>query len=414
MTNKEFVRFNLKNIRCQELVRDFGSPLYVYDAQVFKDRFNSLVNSFDYPRVNIYYACKANTNLSVMRVFKRLGSRVDTVSPGEIFIALKAGFDPGELLFTPNNPTGSELEYAIDRDVMVTIGSIEVMKEYAKRAGKKEIFIRVNPDIGFGHHNHCITGGPASKFGIYFDKMDEAVSLARQLGLHVRGLHAHIGSGILRVDQFMEAMGMVLKSAEKIKGLDSVDFGGGIGVPYRPEEKPFDIRSFGVKSSVLMRDFSKKYGKELEFNLEPGKYLTAEGGFLLVTATNKKDTPAYRFVGTDSGFNHLIRPILYGSYHHILNCSNPDGEREDVVVAGNICESGDLFTMGPGGPEPRKIPEVRIGDILAITNAGAYSFAMSSNYNSRPRPAEVLLEDGKARLVRKRETFEDLVSHDLD
>jgi diaminopimelate decarboxylase len=348
-----------------------------------------------------------------MKVFRDLGSKVDTVSPGEIFASLTAGFKSDDLLFTPNNPSLDELKYASDRKVMVTIESLSTMKEYARLDGRKDICVRVNPDIGFGHHNHCITGGPGSKFGIYFDKMDEAVSLAEKLGLDIRGLHAHIGSGILKVDQFMEAMDMILKSAAKIKDLDFVDFGGGIGVPYRPDEEPFDLGSFGVKASAFMKEFSASYGKELEFYFEPGKYLTAEGGFLLVTATNKKDTPAYRFVGTDSGFNHLIRPILYGSYHHILNCSNPDGELEDVVVAGNICESGDLFTIGPDGPQSRKIPEVRIGDILAITNAGSYGFVMASNYNFRPRPAEVLIEDGKARLIRRRETFEDLIRNDI-
>jgi diaminopimelate decarboxylase len=238
--------------------------------------------------------------------------------------------------------------------------------------------------------------------------------LAASLDLEIKGIHAHIGSGILKVDQFIEAMDMVLKSADRITDLDFVDFGGGIGIPYKPEEVPFDLKAFGIKASKFMRDFSDKYGSQLEFSFEPGKYLTAEAGYLLVKATNKKETPSYRFVGTDSGFNHLIRPILYGSYHHILNCSNPEGELEDVLIAGNICESGDLFTIDSDGPQPRKIPEVRIGDILAITNAGSYGFTMSSNYNARPRPAEVLVEDGKARLIRKRETFEDLIRNEIE
>jgi diaminopimelate decarboxylase len=414
MVNEAITNFNMSGISCEDLVQEFGSPLYVYNGDIFREKFNLLKNAFDYPKVNIYYACKSNTNINVMKIFRELGSKIDTVSPGEIFVALKAGFGPEDLLYTPNNPTLDELKYASDRNVMVTAGSLEVMKQYARLNGRKDICVRVNPDIGFGHHNHCITGGPGSKFGIYFNQMDEAISLAASLGLEIKGIHAHIGSGILKVDQFIEAMDMVLKSAGKINDLDFVDFGGGIGVPYRPEEAPFDLEAFGIKASEFMMDFSDGYGSQLEFNFEPGKYLTAEAGYLLITATNKKETPSYRFVGTDSGFNHLIRPILYGSYHHILNCSNPEGEPEDVLIAGNICESGDLFTTSPDGPQPRKMPEVRIGDILAITNAGSYGFAMSSNYNSRPRPAEVLVEDGKARLIRKRETFEDLIRNEIE
>ena len=406
-------KFYIDKFSCEDLIAEFGSPLYVYNGQTFRDRFNSLANAFDYPKIRIYYACKSNTNINVLKIFKELGSNVDTVSPGEIFIALKAGFKPEDLLFTPNNPSSEEIKYAIDRNIMVTVGSLSTMEKYARIGGSGDICIRVNPNIGFGHHGHCITGGPKSKFGIYFDQMDRARDLASKLGLNIKGIHAHIGSGILEVDQFIEAMDMVLKTAGTMGDLDFVDFGGGIGVPYKPEEKPFDLDNFGKKASDFMRDFSGKYGRGLEFCFEPGKYLTAEAGYLLIKVTNRKETPLYKFVGTDSGFNHLIRPILYGSYHNIINCSNPDGKAEEVVVAGNICESGDVFTVGPDGPEPRKIPEAKIGDILAITHAGSYGFTMASNYNSRPRPAEVLIEDGKVRLIRKRETLEDLIANQV-
>ncbi|MCK5567999.1 MAG: diaminopimelate decarboxylase, partial [Actinomycetia bacterium] len=312
-------KFYIDKFSCEDLIAEFGSPLYVYNGQTFKDRFNSLANAFDYPKIRIYYACKSNTNINVLKIFKELGSNVDTVSPGEIFIALKAGFEPQELLFTPNNPSSEEMKYAIDRNIMVTVGSLSIMEEYAKIGGSKDICIRVNPDIGFGHHGHVITGGPKSKFGIYFDQMDRVRDLASKLGLNIKGIHAHIGSGILEVDQFIQAMDMVLKTAGTMRDLDFVDFGGGIGVPYKPGEKPFDLENFGKKASGFMRDFSGKYGKDLEFCFEPGKYLTAEAGYLLIKVTNRKETPLYKFVGTDSGFNHLIRPILYGSYHNIIN-----------------------------------------------------------------------------------------------
>jgi len=406
-------KIDIGGIPCTDLVKEFGSPLYAYNARTFRDRYKLLTDSFDYSGIKVYYACKSNTNINVMKIFRDLGSRVDTVSPGEIFISLKAGFSPGDILFTPNNPSTDELKYAVDRNIMVTIGSIYLMKEYSELGGRKDICIRINPDIGLGHHDHCITGGPKSKFGIYFDQLDEVKRLASKLGLDIKGIHAHIGSGILIADHFIKAMDAVLMSASMIEGLDFVDFGGGIGVPYKPGEKNFNIRSFGRKASLSMQKFSKDYGKDIKFYFEPGKYLTAEAGYFLVTVTNRKNTPLYRFVGTDSGFNHLIRPILYGSYHHIINCSNPGGDPEDVVVAGNICESGDLFTIGAGGPEARSIPKIRIGDVLAILNAGSYGFSMASNYNSRPRPAEVLVEDVTARLIRKRETFEDLISNQI-
>jgi diaminopimelate decarboxylase len=413
MASGQAKKFDIGGIPCTDLVKEFGSPLYVYNARTFRERYSLLIDSFGYPGVNIYYACKSNTNIGVMKIFRELGSRVDTVSPGEIFISLKAGFNPGDILFTPNNPSPDELKYAIDSNIMTTIGSIPVMKEYIKLGGRKDICIRINPDIGFGHHNHCITGGPKSKFGIYFDQLDDAKRVSSELGLNIKGIHAHIGSGILIADHFLKAMDAILRSASKIEGLDFVDFGGGIGVPYKPGEEPFDIKFFGQKASLSMWNFSKVYGKELGFYFEPGKYLTAEAGFLLITVTNRKETPLYRFIGTDSGFNHLLRPILYGSYHHIINCSNPGGNPEEVVVAGNICESGDLFTIGADGPRPRSMPEIRIGDVLAISNAGSYGFSMASNYNSRPRPAEVLVEDGTARLIRKRETFADLISNQV-
>ncbi|MCJ7666127.1 MAG: diaminopimelate decarboxylase, partial [Actinobacteria bacterium] len=304
MNNKLYI----DNFSCEDLAAEFGSPLYVYSEQTFRDRFNSLKNTFDYPKIRIYYACKSNTNLNVLKIFKELGSSVDTVSPGEIFIALKAGFKPEDLLFTPNSPSSEEMKYAIDRNIMITIGSLSIIEEYAKLGGRRDICIRVNPDIGFGHHGHCITGGPKSKFGIYFDQMEKAKDLALKSGLNIKGIHAHIGSGILEVDQFIEAMDMVLNTAKTIRDLDFVDFGGGIGVPYRPEEKPFDLENFGKKASDFMKDFSGKYGRDLKFCFEPGKYLTAEAGYLLISVTNRKETPLYKFVGTDSGFNHLIRP----------------------------------------------------------------------------------------------------------
>jgi len=261
----------------------------------------------------------------------------------------------------------------------------------------------VNQGIGAGHHHHVITGGASSKFGIYHSQMDEAKRIAGKYNLTISGIHQHIGSNILDQSVFLRAMKAILDTAGKFGGLEYINFGGGLGVPYRPGERPLDMKKLGGRIVSVFEKFCKGYGSRPEMIFEPGRYLVCEAGTMLVKVTDIKQNPGKKFVGVDSGFNHLIRPTLYGSYHPILNAGNLRGKSEKVSIAGNICESGDVFASD------RTMPKCREGDVLAILNAGAYGFAMSSNYNTRPRPAEVMASKGRSWVIRKRESAKDII-----
>jgi diaminopimelate decarboxylase len=283
------------------------------------------------------------------------------------------------------------------------------MELFGKQYPGSDILIRVNPDVGAGHHDHCITGGPSSKFGVYIHKVDEAKRIADKYNLKIRGIHSHIGSGILETDVFMEA-NIVLEEARYFEDLDIIDIGGGLGIPYEEKETPIDIESLGRKISERMEAFNAEYGKEVTLYMEPGRYIVGDAGFLLMEAVNKKSTPLFNFVGVNSGFHHLLRPMAYGSHHSIVNGSNINAEEtEELVVAGNLCESGDIFSRINGQKAPYRMGKVEYGDILVAKHAGAYGFSMASNYNSRTRPAEVLTFQGESRLIRERESLEDLL-----
>ncbi len=391
-------------VSCETLVKKYGSPLYVYDEEMIRRKVQSLLKAVAYPKFSIHYACKANSNLDILRIILQEGCRIDAVSPGEVFSALHVGFKPDDILFTGNNVTDDEMKYVIDKGIMVNIDSLSQLRRYGNMNPGGRISVRINPDVGAGHHDHCITGGPDSKFGIYFDKVDSIKKIAANHDLTIVGVHQHIGSGILDPDQYILAMDVLLKAAPEFANLEFVDFGGGIGVPYAPEDRAIDINRFGKKITDRFDKFCDDYGKKIELKIEPGRYPVCEAGLLLTTANTLKSTPKHHFVGTDSGFNHLIRHPLYLAYHEIVNASNMDGaEKRKYAVCGNICESGDLFTHG------RLISEVKEGDVVAVLNAGAYGFSMSSNYNSRPRPAEVLVNGDKVTVVRKRQTYDDLL-----
>ncbi len=397
-------------IRTDQLIEKYGSPLYVYNEEILRTRIKELKQSIVYPKKQILFACKSNTNIHIMKILREEGAWIDAVSPWEAEIAFRAGFERTEILYTGDNVTDDEMRYCLKNGIMQNLGSLSQIERYGKMSPKSDICIRINPDCGAGHHGHTITGGPESKFGIYFDKINDIKSLADKYQLKITGIHSHIGSGILDINEFLKAIDIVLNSAKSFNDLEFIDFGGGIGIPYRPTDKPVDIKEFGKKVSEKFQSFSNSYGRELKLYLEPGRYLVAESGTLLITVNNRKETPTHQFVGTDSGFNHLIRPMAYGSYHEIINCTNPEGEIEEVAVSGNICESGDVFTQGENGIENRPISKIREGDILAVKNAGAYGFSMASHYNTRPKPAEVLVYNGKDRLIRRRDTFEDLTA----
>jgi diaminopimelate decarboxylase len=389
----------------EEVARRFGTPVYAYAEKWLRYQLHLLAESITYQPKRILYAVKANSNPCILKIFKKAGVGIDAVSPGEIALALKAGFLPEDILFTGNNTTDEEMDFAVEKGILLNIDSLSRLEKFGKKYSGCRVCVRINPDVGAGHHDHCITGGPKSKFGIWYSEVEEIKRIAESYRLKITGIHQHIGSQILEVEKFLIAMEVLLKVAPSFPDLEFIDFGGGLGVPYRPEENLLAIKKLGQKMSEGFRNFCREYGRDLTLVIEPGRYLVAESVFLLTRVNTVKRNPDGRvFVGVDSGFNHLVRPAMYGSYHPITNISNPEGEKEKVDVVGNLCESGDKFA------EDREIHQAREGDLILIGVAGAYGYSMSSNYNLRPRPAEVLMKkNGRLKLIRKRETIEEII-----
>jgi len=392
-----------------ELAQRFGTPLYVYDEAVVRARCGELRQAFRDARPEFHYAMKANFNPALLRIVKDEGFGIDAVSPNEVRLALELGFQPGQILFTGNNVSEDDLAYCIARDVPVNLGSLDEIERFGRLKPGGTVSARINPDVGAGHHHHVVTGGPDSKFGIYGADRERLDAVLARHSLRLCGIHAHIGSGILRADEMLSAMDIVLRAAHEYGGLDFIDFGGGFGVPYRPGEKRLALAELGSAAAERFAEFGRAYGRALRMKLEPGRYVVAESGTLLARVTSVKSTASHTFVGTDTGFNHLVRPILYGAYHGIVNASRMDGAPRPVVVAGNICEAGDVFTQGEDGLEDRPVADPRVGDLLALQDAGAYGASLSSQYNLRPRPPEVLVSGDEVRLIRRRETYEDLM-----
>lgn len=392
----------------EKIAEKFGTPVYVYEENKIRQALQKLRESINANGITcgILYAVKANSNPEILKIlFRNNIDGVDAVSPTEIAWALKTGFTPNQILFTGNNLTGEEIDFAMGKKVYLNIDSLSCLQKVGQKYPGSKICIRINSNIGAGHHGHCITGGPESKFGIWHTEIRKIKKIAKRYGLKIIGLHQHIGSQILEAEIFLKAMDALLNVAKHFPNLNFLDFGGGLGVPYRPEETSLDVGKLGKEMLKRFRNFCQVYGqRNATLNLEPGRYLVAEAGYLLVRVNTIKSSNSRKFAGVDSGFNHLIRPAMYGSYHEIVNISNPNGKKEKVDVVGNLCESGDKFAT------KRRISRIREGNLLVIKNAGAYGYSMSSNYNGRPKPAEVLAEtDGKLKLIRPRETLDDLI-----
>lgn len=389
----------------------YDTPLYVISETRIRDNFRRVHEALtqNYKKIRIYYACKANTNISVLKILESEGAYIDAVSPGEVFLALKAGFSIDRILYTGTSVRDDELHNLAKTGISINVDSTSQLRRLLKH-GKPEILsFRINPEIGAGHHDHCITAGKNAKFGIWEQQAARAYGVAKKAGVKRFGMHMHIGSGILDTEPFALALDKLLSIAKMVHDQAGVDFefldmGGGLGVPYRPDEPDLDLACF---SDILLSLFKKRvaeYGLgEPVFCIEPGRYLVADASILLTTVNTIKETPFKKYIGVDAGFNTLVRPTMYGSYHHIVVANKLDAPEKEVYdVAGPICESGDLLA------KERKLPEINEGDVLAVLNAGAYGFAMSSQYNSRPRAAEVLVKKGKTALARGREKNEDL------
>lgn len=394
----------LGGVDLTQLAQQFGTPVYVYHGEKIEAQYARLKAAFAGLNCHIHYACKANNNLHVLRLLKDVGAGLDTVSIEEVHLGLLAGFAPAEILFTPNSVGFEEIAEAVALGVRINIDNISILEEFGSRYGAQvPVMIRVNPHIVAGGHGNIQTGHIDSKFGISIFQMRHVMRVVTAYNLPIYGLHMHTGSDILDADVFLAAADVLLDAALAFPALEVIDFGSGFKVAYREGDITTDVETLGQKLAERIQKFELEYGRPVQVWFEPGKFLVSEAGYLLVQANVVKQTVSTVFVGVNSGMNHLLRPMLYDAYHPIWNISNPGGLPRVYSVVGYICETD---TLGAD----RKLPEVRVGDALAIGNAGAYGFTMSSNYNLRPRPAEVLIHKGQAQLIRRRETLEDILA----
>jgi diaminopimelate decarboxylase len=390
-----------------QLVEEFDSPIYVYDTAIIKRQFKRMKSAFGVKQFKINYACKALTNINILKLLRELGSGIDCVSIQEVQLAIHAGFKPHDIMFTPNGVSLEEIELALGYGVRINIDNISILEQMGHAHPNVPVGIRINPHVFAGGNAKISVGHIDSKFGISIHQMPHVLKVIEATGQTIDGIHMHTGSDILDSDVFLYAAEILLNVARDFKDLTYVDFGSGFKVPYKQNDISTDVEDFGEKITARFNEFCEKYGRDLTLIFEPGKYLVSESGYFLVKVNVVKSTPASLFAGIDSGMNHLIRPMFYDSYHRIENISQPNGRPRIYTVVGYICET-DTFGVN------RKISEIREGDILCFHNAGAYCFSMASNYNSRFRPAEVMVHEGEAYLIRKRETMDDLMRNQVE
>lgn len=403
MTNTEISQRQL-----MEIAKEYGTPVYVYHAETIARQYNRLKEAFSDCNARFFYACKALTNINILKYMLKLGASLDCVSINEVRLGLMAGFAPENILYTPNCVDFGEYLEAQKLGVNINIDNISILEQFGNRFGNSyPVCIRLNPHIMAGGNFKISTGHVDSKFGISIHQIRHIERVVRSTRVQVKGIHMHTGSEIKDVGVFLEGLEVMFGLASHFPELEFIDLGSGFKVPYQPGDPETDIQQLGSKVAEAFRNYEKESGSKLQVWFEPGKYLVSQCGYFVVKANVIKQTPATVFVGVNSGFNHLIRPMFYEAYHHIVNLSNPDGPERIYTVVGNICET-DTFAWD------RKLNEVREGDLLAFQNAGAYGFEMSSQFNSRLKPAEVLVVNGEAHLIRKRQEFEDLLEGQIE
>lgn len=401
-------QYQIGGVNALSIVEEFGAPTYVYDGNKIIENYHKIKDAFAACNVKIKYACKALTNINILRLLKNEGCGIDAVSIQEVQIALQAGVEAHEIIFTPNSISFSELIEAVELGVQINIDNISLLEQFGSKYGDTvPCCIRINPHIVAGGHSHIQTGHIDSKFGISFHQARHVKRIVDTYNIRVNGLHMHTGSDIINPEVFTRGMDILFDLAEDFNDLEFIDFGSGFKVAYKEGDIVTDMDELGKEVCSKFNQYCQKIGKELDLYFEPGKFLVSESGYFLVKVNSIKHTISSVFIGVDSGQNHLIRPMMYEAYHHITNVSNPEGTKRIYSVVGYICET-DTFAWD------RQLNEVREGDILAIHNAGAYGFMMSSNYNSRLRPAEVLVLNQEAHLIRKRESFEDLMRNQVE
>ena len=398
----------LSEAQLVDIANQFGTPVYIYHAEKIEQQLEELTQAFSSCDAKFFYACKALTNVNILKLINKLGANIDCVSINEVKLALRAGFEPQRILFTPNCVDFSEIEEGKQLGVNLNIDNISILEQFGNRYGNSyPVCIRLNPHIMAGGNYKISTGHIDSKFGISIHQIRHIERIVKTANLHVNGLHMHTGSEIKDINVFLQGLEVMFEAATHFPELSFIDLGSGFKVPYQESDVATDVRELGTKVAEAFQNYEQESGRKLEVWFEPGKYLVSESGYFLVKANVVKQTTATVFVGINSGFNHLIRPMFYDAFHRIKNISNPNGAERIYTVVGNICET-DTFAWD------RKINEVREGDYLVFYNAGAYGFEMSSNFNSRFKPAEVLMMNGEAKLIRKRDVFEDLLKNQVE
>ncbi len=401
-------KFSMQGIDLLTVATQFGTPLYVYDADSIKSQYNKLINAFPKTNIKLKYAAKALTNISILKYIRSIGAGLDAVSIQEVALGIMAGFKAEEIMYTPNGVSFEEIVEGVEKGVVLNIDNISILEQFGnKYQGTVPVCIRINPHLMAGGNHKISTGHIDSKFGISILQTRHLLRVIDTYKINVVGVHMHTGSDILDAAVFLNGADLLFDVAKQLKTIEFIDFGSGFKVAYHESDVQVDMDDLGKKISKAFNAFCKEYGKDLQLWFEPGKYLVSESGVLLATTNVVKTTPATVFAGVDSGLNHLIRPMMYDAYHDIINISNTEGTKRVYTIVGYICET-DTFGWD------RQLHEVNVGDVLAIKNAGAYGYSMSSNYNSRFRPAEVLIINGEAKLIRKRETMEDLTKNQVD
>lgn len=395
--------FTIQGLDVLSIAKRFGTPLYIYDADIIIRQINNLKSAFSGTDIKIKYAAKALTNVSILKLIRKHGAGVDVVSLQEAHLAMKAGYTPSEIMFTPSGVSFDEIEEGVGSGFSINLDNLSVLEKFGQKYGRSyPCCIRLNPSIMAGGNLKISTGHSSSKFGISIKQLENILTLVNKYEIHVNGLHIHTGSDIKETEAFLKTAETLFDTAQYFPDLKFMDFGSGFKVAYKDGDVVTDVVDLGQNLVKAFNAYCERYGRKLELWIEPGKYIVSEAGTLVVETNVVKETPTITFVGVNSGLNHLIRPMMYDAYHHIMNLSNPQGEQKLYTIVGYICET-DTFGSD------RHLHRVREGDILAFKNAGAYGFSMASNYNSRPKPAEVLVVNGQARLIREREKTEDLL-----
>ncbi|MBK9936079.1 MAG: diaminopimelate decarboxylase [Cytophagaceae bacterium] len=399
--------YYIQNFKLTDLAAEFGTPLYLYDGNIIEEKVKRLKNAFSQINMKIKYACKANTNISVLKLMKNLGVELDVVSPQELQLGLIAGFSPENITFTSSGVGFEEIEESVENGVIVNIDNLPTLEKFGIKYGSTQpVLIRIRPNVEGGGNQKISTGHKDSKFGIAIEQVEQILALQKKYNLNILGIHQHTGSDIKDGSTFVEVANVVFEFAKSFKGLKYIDLGGGFKVPYKKGDHETDMEDLGVKLSAAFQNFCKEYGADLELWFEPGKYLVSECGILLASANVVKENPGKTLIGLNTGLNHLIRPMMYDAYHKVVNISNTSDSKQKYNVVGYICETDDIA-------KDRSLSEAKDGDLFAILNAGAYGFTMASNYNSRLKPAEVLIYKNQKHLIRERQTLQDIINKQI-